>query len=977
MKKLLAILSLLLCLGTSKVYASHAAGAELLYEYVSGTTWKFTMKFYRDCSGINEPNSFCMGIANTCAGTTFTITLNKVASTTSNPNGGIVNTGCDSSYTNCAGGTLPGFREWVYEGTASLPAQCTLWRFWAVEVARNPQYNITGGNLYVEATLDNLNAPNASSPYFTFKPVPYLCVNQGTTYNNGAIDPNGDSLSFESITPQTGNGCNTLGATNCGINTGNMPTYNPVTNPVPVVPGAFNLSQTTGLITLTPNVVSNNVLTVVVKKWRNGILVGTVRRDIQVAIVNCPVAIPSSALSSTSSGLNLNATTGFYDACVNEPLNFCINIYGLPDTSNIKVVTNAAIALPGSSVVYIGYGTDTVNVCVSWFPGLTDTGLHNITILYNDTNCTYNLVSSPISFTLPIYVTPTTFALSDTTICAGESAQLKAIGGSAFVWQALPGGSGNGSLSCLNCSNPLASPTVTTSYQVISNLSSFCGDNIDTVTVTVGAVPVITAGTDTNLCRNSIYVIDASTNSIGNQVVSWSPATYLSATNILNPTIANPQNSISYTLTVTDGATPCAAKDTVNFYVLTPLNIFNNDTAICKGASVNIVAAGDPLYTYQWSPTTFVSNSTTKNASLTPDSSMAFTLTSSYFTCADVSETINVAVQNIPTVNAGPDRKICLGDTIHLLGTVAPTISSPANFYTFAWAPTGDLDNPAVIDPVFDGTSTTTLTLTITTPIGCLGTDNMIAEVVSTDFLNPIQSPSICPGNSVNYTAGGAVSYLWQPGHGVSDSTAANVTISPEASTVYTLYGTDVNGCKDTLYSNIYVAQNAMLNYGPDVTLFSGEVHQASPNTNCMTFSWAPSIGLSATNIANPSIQPSISTQYIISGVTEFGCTVVDTFIVNIDPNSVINAPNAFSPRLGGGANSTFHLDRRGIATLNSFKIFNRWGNLVYESTNINEGWDGNFNGQPQPMGTYVYMVDAIGSNGKRFTKTSNVTLLR
>jgi gliding motility-associated-like protein len=67
----------------------------------------------------------------------------------------------------------------------------------------------------------------------------------------------------------------------------------------------------------------------------------------------------------------------------------------------------------------------------------------------------------------------------------------------------------------------------------------------------------------------------------------------------------------------------------------------------------------------------------------------------------------------------------------------------------------------------------------------------------------------------------------------------------------------------------------------------------------------------------------------------------------------------------------------RGIVKLNSFKIFNRWGQLVYETTNINEGWNGQFNGKPQPMGVYVYAIDATTSTGKKFVKQGNVTLVR
>lgn len=980
MKKILFIVAILSCFAASKVQASHAAGAELLYSYISGNDYKFTLKFYRDCTGINEPASFNMCWANTCNNTSGSLTLNKVSNTGGFSNGAIVNTGCDSTFTSCAGGTIPGFREWVYEGTMALNTQCILWKFYVVESARNPQYNITGGNLYVDATLDNVNAQYASSPTFTFKPVPYLCLNQPTTYNNGAIDPNGDSLSFESITPQTlGGTCVSNPApTNCGINVGNMPTYNPATNPIPNT--AFSISNTTGLVSVTPSVVSNNVLTVIVKKWRGGILVGTVRRDIQVAIVNCAIANPTSVLSPAStSGLIYNGATGTYDACVNDTISFCVDIFGLPDTSVLKVLSNANVVLPGAIQTITGYGTDSVKVCLSWIPGPLDSGLHVVTILYSDTNCTYNLTAQVISYSIPIYVIPTVFAEKDSTICAGDTMRLKAFGGSSFTWQALPGGSGIASMSCTNCNAPFVWPTVTTSYVVTSNFTSVCGDNIDTVTVTVGQIPSITAGTDTNLCTNSSYVIDAtSTNPVG-QVFSWSPTTFLSNPNVLSPTINNPQADITYVLTVVDGTTPCAARDTLNINVLTPVNILNNDTIICKGKSVQINAAGDPLYTYSWSPNVFISNPNIKNTLFTPDTNIVYTLTSSYFTCPDVTESINIQVQEIPTVTAGADRLICVGDTAQLLATCLPLNANPT-FYTYAWSPVGDLTDPATLDPIFDGQVSTDLQFIATTSIGCADTDNVFITVVNTDFLNPIPGASICPGFTASIAAGGTnvVSYLWQPGHGVSDSTAASVVLSPEATTTYTLYGSDVNGCKDTLYSTVYVAQAAVLFLGNDTTIYPGESMQFDPQTNCTQFTYAPPAGLSATNIANPIAQPSVSTQYVVNATNDFGCVTSDTIVINVSAQSLINTPNAFAPTGNkDAANGTFKADKRGIATLNSFKIYNRWGNLVFETTDINEGWDGTYNGMDQPMGTYIYIIDAKTSDGKKFSKTSNVTLIR
>ena len=85
--------------------------------------------------------------------------------------------------------------------------------------------------------------------------------------------------------------------------------------------------------------------------------------------------------------------------------------------------------------------------------------------------------------------------------------------------------------------------------------------------------------------------------------------------------------------------------------------------------------------------------------------------------------------------------------------------------------------------------------------------------------------------------------------------------------------------------------------------------------------------------------------------------------------------PNAFTP--GNGPNGKFQVILRGEAKLNHMRIFNRWGTKVYESSDINDGWDGTFNGTAQPFDVYVYDIEAVTSTGRTFSKHGNVTLIR
>jgi gliding motility-associated-like protein len=101
----------------------------------------------------------------------------------------------------------------------------------------------------------------------------------------------------------------------------------------------------------------------------------------------------------------------------------------------------------------------------------------------------------------------------------------------------------------------------------------------------------------------------------------------------------------------------------------------------------------------------------------------------------------------------------------------------------------------------------------------------------------------------------------------------------------------------------------------------------------------------------------------------------VDSIDIYINQESVLAVPNAFTP--GSGANNEFKIIKRGIATLKYFRIFNRWGNLIFETTDIDKGWNGEFKGVPQPFGVYVYQIEAVTNTGTEFQKHGNVTLIR
>lgn len=985
MKRILTALVLLLCLfGSNQVKATHAAGAELIYELVAGTTnqYKFTYKFYRDCAGAaTAPTSVTMCYSNNC-GTNGSIVLAGVGTLPGGtPNGTPVGTGCPGFPTTCSGGTLPGYQEWWYSNTLTLATTCSLWKFSVTINARNNAIlNLVapgGQSLYVEAIFDNTVSQNNNSPYFSNPPIPYCCINQPFNYNNGTIDVNGDSLYFESIQPRTSGGACPVTPANCNYVTppAPAPMFTPL-NPFPTNL-TFNVNPSTGAVSFTAAATGAYVITVKVSEYRNGVFIGSVMRDLQIVVQNCSTPSPVYGLDSLTI-IGGQLIGGVVQGCATDTLEFCFDITSTSPVAILVPSDNHNVSAPGSNIVYTNTLTDSVRACFSWVTGLLDTGLHVLTVTVKDSSCVPPGILVSNTFSIPIYINPITVASADTSICLGDSTQLYVGGGNTFHWTVLPGGSDTTSMSCTYCDSPKVAPTLTTSYVVTSDLSSLCDRSIDTVTIVVAAGPALSITPDTVTCINANLQLNVNALPVGQPYnYTWSPSLYLNNPNISNPIMQNPTNSTTYTVTVVpQGVLACSSSAVVNVEVLKGFDILNGDTTICNGNTVVVTAlGGNPKYTYAWTPSTYVSNPGGIAPSITPTAPgvYPYSFTASKTGCPDSTQGFTITVNPIPVLNAGVDRELCVNDTIHLSSSV-----SPANaLYTYTWAPVSNLSSSSIPDPVFDGVATTNLQLIVSDPIGCSDTDFVLMTVNPSKFLIVDGDRSICPRDSATLSVIGGVNYLWHPTLYLNDSTASTITVFPIATTTYTVYGVNTKGCLDSANANVVVYPEAVIDAGENHTIFPGESAQLYADGNCSFFSWFPPNGLSATNIKNPIATPSVTTRYFITAQTESGCETYDSVDVIVSPESLLDLPNAFSPGSGTSINDELRIIVRGMVSLNSFKIFNRWGQEIFSTNDINKGWNGQYKGVPQPLGTYVYLIDGVSSTGKRFYKQGNVSLIR
>jgi len=196
-----------------------------------------------------------------------------------------------------------------------------------------------------------------------------------------------------------------------------------------------------------------------------------------------------------------------------------------------------------------------------------------------------------------------------------------------------------------------------------------------------------------------------------------------------------------------------------------------------------------------------------------------------------------------------------------------------------------------------------------------------------------------------------------------------------ESSTYAAVY-TDQYGCMDTLYSfahikplpNVHILNDDMtLKYGGTVQLLVSGAY---------LYSWSPISTLSNPNVANPYATPTEPTTYYVWGLGENGCRNVDSIHIALDYRDNLFVPSAFSPN-GDGKNDVFRVSNITFQKLQEFRVFNRWGQEIYSTTDPKKGWDGTWKGVAQDMGTYQYIIKVAYPDGYIETYKGDVTLVR
>ena len=534
------------------------------------------------------------------------------------------------------------------------------------------------------------------------------------------------------------------------------------------------------------------------------------------------------------------------------------------------------------------------------------------------------------------------------------------------------------------------------------------------------------AGPDISLCTSETGSIGTTNNS--NYQYSWSPATGLSSTTVANPTV-NLTNSgttpttQTYTVTTTLAANPgvCPTTDqvivTVYPYFQTALTdtvctggpylfngqslsasgnytanlqsvhgcdstvtldlvISNNptlvmpDTAICQGKTVVMTPSGATQYS--WLPTVGTANPTTGALTISPNQTSNLLLTGSNNYGCSTTIPVVITVHPVPV--------IVLSSTFVGLcpGEIATLSASGAN--TYVWqggAITGFTGDSQQVSP----SQTTTYTVTGSTAYGCLDTAMKIIQAYQKPILTITDPQEICLGQSAVVTVNGASNYQWFP-----SGSGSNAVFTPNVTTNCQIIGVNAQGCKDTVTTTIVVHPNpqAVCSVSPlEVTADNPIVTFSNSSTGNVSSYWSFGDGNSSQENSSSFeyAYPQSESSYWVTlkVINEFGCESIDNISVEVKDGEIFYVPNSFTPDDDEFNNEFVPVFTSGFDPANySLKIYDRWGEIIFESNDSNKGWDGYLNFHKVQADSYIWEIRFKKKNTDEYkVLTGHINLIR
>ncbi|MBX2905098.1 MAG: PKD domain-containing protein [Taibaiella sp.] len=336
--------------------------------------------------------------------------------------------------------------------------------------------------------------------------------------------------------------------------------------------------------------------------------------------------------------------------------------------------------------------------------------------------------------------------------------------------------------------------------------------------------------------------------------------------------------------------------------------------------------------------------------------------------------TTNMVINPPPDVTASPDTVVCLTDPATLTGYGA---------VSYTWAGAGTLScttcNPVLATP----TDVTTYTVVGTDASGCVDSATVTVGLRTHTISRAWGDTAVCQGVSVQLFDTGGTTYLWLPPLGLNDNTVFNPIATPPYTTIYTVIARLGSCIPDTNQVTLTIWPLPSIYAGPDQKVLAGSTAQLqATGKDIAKLTWWPGETLSCTDCFNPVASMTVNTTYTADAVSDRGCKASDSVkILLYCDNSMVFIPNAFTPN-GDGQNDVFYPRGAGLKVIKTFRVYNRWGELIYsqEGIQLNDasvGWDGSYKGSEPRPDVYVYIMEAVCFTGEDVNIKGDVTILK
>lgn len=304
------------------------------------------------------------------------------------------------------------------------------------------------------------------------------------------------------------------------------------------------------------------------------------------------------------------------------------------------------------------------------------------------------------------------------------------------------------------------------------------------------------------------------------------------------------------------------------------------------------------------------------------------------------------------------------------------------NATNFSWSPAAGLSSTVIANPVAAPASTTQYIVQVT--LGrCSTNDTMIIRVNPAPVPNAGPDGDICYGQSYVLRGSGGTQYAWSPPLYLNIATGPGPVATPAFTTIYALSVTDAIGCRSLVTDSVTVKVSQplrVITYPFDTLAYPGEqVQLMAVSAAGISYQWSPAIRISNTQVPNPIITAGNigeDIQYKVVATTADGCKGEGYVTIRVSKGPAIYVPTGFTPN-ADGLNDLFLPVPVGIRSFTFFRIYNRWGQQVFSTSRLNEGWNGSIGGKEQPAGTYIWEIRAIADGGQVIFKKGIITLIR